>query len=529
MENYERVINVRNQIDPTAKVSLIPDEWKPDIDQRMVVDYMAANRYVAENNPDLQTEIETILGQSPVEYYGNLVQTWHRHHEFFECHLEPLVTRIKDYDANELTPKIIDLLIDAYKTSVTIDNATLAYSSAIKRFVEKHSIELADKYSEDFDDFMAQYLNTATYFSYYTAKNLIISLDKDSSKDDLISLAQEFHGGDSLVMQYRLANLQAKYGYTIPARMESVYRKEGQEPSKPAHISNEDWVQIVALRKCVSFDNIEEYMIATNLEGASGYVLRKILAQHLVDASLIDHRDGIYDYNDDEIIDGLQQLRKRNERLFSWNIQPKVQHAITCSAACATMIESYLQHGQPTNEVERTYAVASDSSYIPGQHYSHLAAEMTARGIDVTLTHSLADRFQKGLLEQHLFERLKSEYDAGLDRLSNLGAEEQSGVPISAASLKSLLQEGKSIILAGQSKEGDYYHSVLLCGLSSEGFVVIDPLVGKPAVWTDRQVIRFADTDIGKWMIVVNGKLDQKAVSRFLADQLRTGESGAIM
>lgn len=528
METYARTVDIRNQVDPNAKSYLIPEEWKADIDQRMVVDYMAANRYFAENNPDLQQEIERILEQSPSDYYESLVQTWRSHHEFFETYLEPIVVSLRDYEADELSPSIIDLITEAYCTSVEVDNVTLAHSAAIKKFVEKHGRALAEKYGEDFDDFVAQYLSTSTYFSYYTAKNLVVSLDDNASAEDMRMLAQEFHGNDPVIMGHRLNDLQKRYRHTIPARIRSAYQQEDHEPTKPGHISDEDWIQIIALRNCVRFDNIEEYMIATNLEGASGYVLRKLIAAYLVGTGIIDSRDGIYDYDDSEIIKGLDTLKKRNES-FSFRIKPKVQYGITCSAACATMVEARLREATPNDTVERVYASASNSAFIPGQHYSHLAAEMISRGIDVTLVHSLQDKFKVGSLGQELFKQLRAEYDTGLERFAELGGEEESGVDMSASLLRSILMEGKPIILAGQSIAGDYYHSVLLMGLSDDGYQVVDPLIGRPAIWTEQQVMQFSDTDIGRWMIIVNGGLGRKSITRFFTNQLRLRESEGTM
>lgn len=521
MNEYKRVIDIRNEVNPYAKSMIIPEEWKPNIDQLMVVDYMNANRYYAEHSPTLQEDIEQTMHQEPEVFYQNIVNAWQAHHEFFERHLEVLMVKQKDYTYSELSPTMIDLLIDQYKKATIIDEETMVYSASIKKYVSHHSEILAHNLGMTIEDFTSQFLRTSTYFGYYTAKNLIYVLEQTEDNAEKDSLAMEFHGGDPDIMKHRHQLLAQKYKNRIPNRILQTYEQDEIELIKPNEVSDTDWREIVALRKCVEFDNIEEYMIAINLEGASGYILRKMIAKHLVDAGIIDERSGIYDYSDEETILGLQELKNQNSNSYTRQVEAKVQHGITCSAACATMAESVVFGRKPTNQVESMYASASGSKYIPGQHYSYMAAEMLGRGLDVTIVHELETHFKRGFMSGDLFSKLNDEYNAGLALYHrDSAAEELNGQTINSIYVTKLLERGDTIILAGQNRVNEYYHSVFIVGKNGDKFVVIDPFYGNFNEWSQSELESFSETDIGKWLIAVSGKLSDRESRRYYHTEL---------
>lgn len=512
MENYKRIISAECG-DSTLKSRLIPPEWKPDIDQRLVVDYMAANRYYAENNPQLSKEITVLSETNPTDFYTGLVDAWLAHHAFFESELEPLVEHYKDLDEHELTPQDVSVLAILFNKTIEVDSRTLAYSAAIKSNVAFNASRLASKYGITKEAFISEYLRTETFFSYYTKKNLryIVDIDEGLIPNSEI-LAKEFHAGDVTIMESRLQQLRVKYEKVPKDKLLQRLTSVVPEPVRAEGVSENDWDEIMAIRRALLFDNLEEYMIANNLEGVSGYILRKIVSTILSDAKLIDTRPLIYDYDNSEILKGLEELMQNRSESFEKKIKPKQQAGLTCSAACATMIENYVLKSPLDDSIEHLYANKSNSKYMEGQHYSLLAAEMNRRGINVSLVHENSELFKQNGLSKGLFDNLMAEYSEGLSQCRSLGVSEKRDLQINPAYMFERLQEGKIIMLAGQIWNSSILHSVLVTGIkNSRDFVIIDPIQGKKEIWTAVELDRFSNTSIGKWLMVIDTEAKSKA------------------
>jgi hypothetical protein len=493
MEKYNRIITPSS-----SKAEFIPAEYKVDIDKNLVDDYMQANRYYAENNPELSSRIESIAQLSPEFFYSGLVDAWKNHHNFFEATLQPEM-ELMGQPTNPSEDELV-ALAEAYKKTIKVDADTLVFSAAIKSHINMHANNIASKYGIDSNKFIMDYLQVESFFVYFDRRSLSHLVDAENSTTaEFEEYVNEFHGQDLEIALGRLALVREKYSFLELSEALSMLDREIQTPTKPEWISEEDWGHVMFLRQTLAFDNMEEYMISYNLEGFSGYLLRKWITSLLVNNRILDIREGIYAYDDVEIIEGLETMRNLQNK----EIKPKRQYGLTCTAACAAMVEAFSREVEPTDEIERLYDKAATSKFTDGQHYSKIASLLAERGVSVELRHELEGRFRQGELPKRLFDQLMEEYLEGIDACKKAGVKETNGGIIDSKTVENILREGKVIILAGQLQSG-LYHSVLIVGMKNSKFRLIDPLYGSYRTWRSREVEKFSTTDIGKWLLATD-------------------------
>ena len=100
------------------------------------------------------------------------------------------------------------------------------------------------------------------------------------------------------------------------------------------------------------------------------------------------------------------------------------------------------------------------------------------------------------------------EYKEHLEFAKNYGTKIKNGVDITAEFVKSELEKGNLVILAGELAGG--YHAILVSGYDNDKFIICDPLYRNKQIKTTRELESFMNTGIGKWFISVNNNTKEK-------------------
>lgn len=154
-----------------------------------------------------------------------------------------------------------------------------------------------------------------------------------------------------------------------------------------------------------------------------------------------------------------------------------------------------------------------------GELFSKLAIEARRYGLDTELLHSAEELFSNdaNLLPDDTFDALVAEYTQALEQAVALGAKSLQGVPIDTATLRTYLDDGHVILLAGQRPDGSL-HTVLVNGYDGELLLYHDP--DEPEVTRESQpgdLEVFSKTAVGSWMMAV--RKDRRMIDR-LTDTL---------
>ena len=141
-----------------------------------------------------------------------------------------------------------------------------------------------------------------------------------------------------------------------------------------------------------------------------------------------------------------------------------------------------------------------------GTPLSAIALNLVKKGLNTKIYHSEKHFFtnKNKVLPETNFELAMKEYIDYLDAAIRFGIEIKNGMNINTQLLKTEIQQGNLIILAGELT--GVYHTILILEYDNNKFTVFDPLYKNKQERTDIELENFINTGIGKWFISVNNK-----------------------
>lgn len=502
------------------KSRIIPDNWKRNIDEIMERQLFNANRYFAENNPDISYLMQEELYDTPMEFLGKLTERWNWHNVFYETLLEPVCDSILKDTNIELSPSEIEKLVDIYITCCLVDNSTLVMSGAIKKYLDFNcrNISVLSNGNSNSDGFYLLITPPVeTFFAQYQIDHLfyiyLLKTDKKKGQEFKKELLKKYHANDEVIFSSRFDKKFNKNLSMTPSELlEDIKSYTIPDQYKIRHFYfTIEHPERQAIRDIIIYDNLTEKLIASNLIGVSGFILRKKILEYLNDSNILKNDGYIYQFNDDIIVDGLEKLNEERKNKMIKNVKPYRQRGDTCAICCMMMAMEYYKVMEKANwyDERRLYNVYH-SKYLPGTPFSALAYHLSKNEIDTEIYHSDSNIFNnnKGVLCSDEFELAMEEYKEYLEMANKSGTKIINGVDISTDLLKEKLMDGKMIILAGEVPGG--YHAILLNGYENDNFIVCDPLYKDQKTMSASQIDIFMDTSIGKWFITVDSKSKEK-------------------
>lgn len=502
------------------KSKIIPDDWKENIDEIMERQLFNANRYYAESNPNISSLMYDELYDTPQEFLKRLIDRWEWHNSYYEMLLEPAYSKLITASQQELSPKEIDDLIKVYNVSCLVDEATLVMSGVIKKYLDFNCSKI-NAFDENLSRSDAiQLLITPpveTFFAQYQIDHLyyIYLLKTDDSKKLEFKnyLMQKYHANDEKIFHSRF-NKRFSKNMNMSAKeiLKDIkyYTISSDYKAKHFYFTLEH-PDRKAIRDIIIYDNLNEKIIACNLIGISGFLLRKKILEYLNSSSVLKNKGFIYEYSNDTIIEALEMLKVERKKFMDKDIKPYKQRGDTCAVVCMMMALEYYKLMEKANwyDERRLYKIYG-SDYLPGTPFSAIAYHLSKNGLDTTLFHSDNNLFNnsKNALDDFDFNLAMNEYSEHLKRAELCGTKIKKGIDINVELLRVELMEGNIIILAGEISGG--YHAILLSGYKDNKFIVCDPLYKEKRLMTSEEIERYMNTSIGRWFISVNNKTLEK-------------------
>lgn len=494
------------------KRRVIPQDWKADIDRRLTVDLLSANRYFAEENPNIAQLIAKELEKDPESFYQELTRRWDWHNQYYEKHLEPVIGEVLEKKSIALSPRRVDFLIETYRVSSLVDQATLVTTGAIKKYLERWSQpdrigplandEKKMLFTPPVDSFMAEYQREHLRYI-LAAKNQDSSTEK--KKEELL---HKYHAGDEEIFEGRMKRF-SKYWKADNERIEKeVLDLTIGDGYKIQHLYfTLERPRLKALRDIVTYDNREEYHILTSLIGVSGFVLRKRVLEYLDETKILINEGGIYEFSDAQVLEGLSKLRTYRGELMRKDVPGYAQSLDTCASA-SVMMALHSLFGRPLDRAEEMRLHESArSSFIPGAYFSALACEAAEAGACVELLHSEPGMFKNDhTFPPDVFDKLMKEYGDHVARAKKMGVKVENGVKLTEVTIRDYLQRDFIPVVAGMM--GGFLHAIVVVGYSPDGLIVRDPLDPKPKIWKHGRLERYMQTDIGSWGMVIGKSQD---------------------
>ena len=504
------------------KSKIIPSMMKKNIDEILEQQLFNANRYYAESNPDISELMSKEMHNSPEVFLKRLVDRWNWHNSYYEDLLEPAFSNIVKNENIELSPKEIKNLIKIYSTSCVVDEATLVMSGAIKKYLD-YNCRLISTIDENMKLEESNHLlitpPVETYFAQYQIDHLyyIYLLKFDNSKSDEFKkyLLNKYHANDNEIFESRFVKRFKSYlDSTITAKqlLSDIKKYSISKEYKTKHFYfTLEHSERKAIRDIIIYDNLDEKLIASNLIGISGFLLRRKILDYLNDSKILPNNGYIYEYNKETIIEALERLQAKRSITMEKKVRIYKQRGDTCAIACMMMALEYFDIIQKANWYdEKKYYRIYGSKYMSGTPFSALAFHFSKNGLDTTLYHEDLDLFNnnKGALSKEDFQFAMSEYTEMLDRAKLTGANVINGIKINSQFIRKELEKGNIVIVAGEIPGA--YHAVLISGYDDNKFIVCDPLFKTKQIKTQEELDNFMNTSIGKWFISVNNKSKNK-------------------
>ena len=502
------------------KSKIIPNYLKNDIDEIMEQQLFNANRYYAESNPEISNLMQQELLDGPEEFLQKLKDRWLWHNTYYEELLEPSYQNLVKENHLELSPSEIDDLIKVYSISCLVDEATLIMSGVIKKYLDhvckninviSENISPADAYlmliTPPVETFFAQYQIDHLYYIY------LLKTNDSSSYKFKQHLKEKYHANDEIIFNSRF---NKKFSNSLNMSAKEILNKiKGYAISESYKVQHYYFTlehsERKAIRDIIIYDNLDEKLIASNLIGISGFLLRKNILEHLNESGILKNKGYIYEFSNNIIIQSLERLKEEREKKMDKNVKPYKQRGDTCAIVCMLMALEYYKIIEKANWYdEKRFYKLYGSKYMDGTPFSALAYHLSKNGLDTSLYHSEEDLFDNSndALKENDFKFAMEEYKQNLDRAVAKGTKVFNSVNINVDLLKEKLRDGNLVILAGEIK--GYYHAVLLTGYEGNNFFVCDPLFKNKQVRTFNEIEEFMSTSIGKWFVCVNDKTKEK-------------------
>lgn len=434
--------------------------------------------------------------------------------------LEPSYEKLVREDSMELSPKEIEDLIRVYSTSCLVDEATLVMSGAIKKYLDYNcqKIIISDEnisqeeastmlITPPVETFFAQYQIDHLYYIY-----LLKTEDIDAPKFKKY-LMKKYHANDEKIFSSRFKKrFRHNLIMTENEILENIKHYKISKSYKTKHFYfTLEHSDRKAIRDIIVYDNVDEKLIASNLIGISGFLLRRKILEYLNSSGILKNKGYIYEFNNDTIIEALEMLKEERKNKMDKNVIPYKQRGDTCAIVCMMMVLEYYKIIDKANwyDERRLYKIYG-SKYMNGTPFSALAYHMSKNGLNTTIYHADKNLFNNNCetLAKEDFELAMKEYKENLNYAEQNGTKVVNGIDININILKEKLQEGNLVILAGEVFGG--YHAILLTGYDDKGFIVCDPLYKDKQRRTFNEIEEYMNTNIGKWFITVNDKTKEK-------------------
>lgn len=493
-----------------AKQDIIPEEWKDNIDEIILQELVGANRYFAQSNKELSKLIERQADKTPEDFIAELKNRWDWHNRFYENLLEPALPLLLEKRSFDLSPLQVEALIEVYKSMAVVDRATLIVSGAIKKHLDKwipklsQELRLSDEENQSLkklpeDSFWAKY--HADHLRYLT----VVKESPEKAETLKRALLEKYHLGDERIFEGRMRKF-SRYSESeskeLRRRADDLTMSES-EKTQQFYLTLER-PRLKAVHETLVYDNVTEYQMITNLVGISGFILRRRIIEYLNEAKVIRKEGGIYDFSDEEIVDGLEKLLAYRKEVLHKEVPHYGQTDDSCGAVCLMSALNYFNLSGLDKKTEDVTHHKVKSSYTSGDYFSKMALEAGKRGLDTTLIHSEKDMFhnRENFFPPDLYQKLIKEYGVAVKEAEQNGVRVLNGTEVSTERIREYLEDDSLVILAGYLGN-NILHSILLSGYNPEGFVVMDPLKSKRRVVSQGYIERFSETPIGSWMIVI--------------------------
>ena len=504
------------------KSKIIPSMMKKNIDEILEQQLFNANRYYAESNPNISQLMSKELYNSPEVFLKRLIDRWNWHNSYYEDLLEPAFTNIVKNENIELSPNEIENLIKTYSTTCVVDEATLVMSGAIKKYLD-YNCGLISPTDENMKLEKSNRLlitpPVETYFAQYHIDHLyyiyLLKFDNSKSYEFKKLLLNKYHANDNEIFESRFIRKFKSYlDSTITSKqlLSDIKKYSIPKEYKIEHFYfTLEHPDRKAIRDIIIYDNLDEKLIASNLIGISGFLLRKKILEYLNESKILPNEGYIYEYNKEAIIEALERLQEKRSITMEKKVRIYKQRGDTCAIACMMMALEYFEVMEKANWYdEKRYYRIYGSKYMSGTPFSALAFHFSKNGLDTTLYHEDLDLFNnnKGALSKEDFQFAMSEYTQMLDKAKLTGTNVINGIKINSQFIRKELEKGNIVIVAGEIPGA--YHAVLISGYDDNKFIVCDPLFKTKQIKTQEELDNFMNTSIGKWFISLNNKLKNK-------------------
>ena len=502
------------------KSKIIPESLKRNIDETLTKQLFNANRYYAETNPNISHLMNKELMDSPTEFLNKLIERWDWHNLYYELLLEPAYSNLVREQNIEMSPTEIDDIINVYFTSCLVDEATLVMSGAIKKYLDYKCSKIS-VYDERLPLSEAKNMlitpPVETFFAHYQIDHLyyIYLLKKDTNKAVEFKhfLKEKYHANDEVIFQSRF---NKKFSDNLNMTEKELLTDIKKYTISKLYKINHFYFTLEhsdrkAIRDIIIYDNLTEKLIASNLIGISGFLLRRKVLEYLNGSNILPNAGYIYEFSNDVVIQSLEKLKFERKKIMDKNIHLYKQRGDTCAIACLMMAMEYYGLMQKANWYdEKRYYKIYGSRFIDGTPFSALAYHFSKNGLNTSIYHSEEELFSNKIGEMDTldFENTMKEYKEYLVRAKEKGTNIVNGIEINHKLLREKLEEGNIVILAG--KISNVYHAVLLSGYENDKFIVCDPLYKTKQIKSSDEIEKFMNTDIGKWFITVNNFTKEK-------------------
>jgi hypothetical protein len=507
----------------TNKQAIIPEDWKPRIDEVVEEQLVGANRYFAEANPQLAQLIEREKKRSPQDFNRALRDRWKWHNVLYETLLEPALPDLFWRTGQDAYPRLIELWSRVYQAGSLVDQATLILSAAIKKHVD-YWLTMPQYASLSKEEHYLLLTPPVEFFwiryELEHLRYLLLQKQEGDSEDSRQQLIQRYHAGDLKIFEGRMRRFAHEAKLSIEEFRDVIRQLE----DRPDYATRHFYFTLEhsgrkALRDTIAFDNVEEKEMVTTLIGISGFVFRWRILGMLQKENVLGKAHGIYEFSDQQVLGGLDKLRQGQTKSMLCDVSVYRQVWDSCAACTLMMAFDYFGLMKNSSQEETKLHRATGSKLIAGNHFAALAHQAGVRDVEACLQHSDPNMFHNdsNVLSNSLFNQLMSEYRDHLVKAQRFGATVNNGVEISPAVVRKWLAEGYLVSIAGRI--GSIWHAVLAVGYDPDYLIINDPLSGKQERWTDQQLDRFMQTEIGRWLLALKPRhLAVEGLQKRLAD-----------
>jgi hypothetical protein len=498
------------------KTSIIPEDWKENIDNIWSEDLVSANRYFSTINPEISELVELQSIKDPEVYFDELTTRWDWHNHFFEDYLEPAISEILPNNSFELTPKDIDDLKSIYETMSIVDQATLVTSAGIKKHVDHWTKIFIDK--GQISEENVRLLITPpkeTFQAEYTIEHLRYILAEKQRSPDVSEIKKEiiskYHIDDEKIFLGRFKKFTHFTDLPEEKIQEVISKLTIDNNLKISHFYlTIEKPKLKAIAKTVEYDNVNEHRISNQLIGISGLILRKKILDYLNQTKILLNNGRIYSNSDENILGGLENMKKYRQDYMEKIVTHYRQTGDTCSAVCLMVALNHFDKIDVNKETEDSISKKSSAEHTSGSFFSKIALQSVEKELETILIHSEDEMFKnEGQFSPEIFDALLKKYKESAEKAEKLGLKIENGVIWNSERIKKLLEDGYLVITAG--KIGQILHAILITGYNKNKFIVHDPLKDKVSFMSVDQIEEFMDTKIGKWGIALRPRTKNTA------------------